>query len=161
MTATTEVSTCTQSKLFIVPLSLAQANERIAQWHRHHKPVVGHKFSIGVRDDGEVLRGVLCAGRPVSRHLDDGYTLEVNRLATDGCDNACSALYGAARRAARALGYRRIITYILASEPGTSLKAAGWVQLKAKTGGGSWNNASRPRVDQHPLEFKQLWIGWV
>ena len=97
--------------LSLVPVSLREANEFVCQHHRHHKPTVGHKFSIGVREDGR-LAGVAICGRPVSRFLDDGYTLEVNRLCTDGVRNACSMLYGAAVRAARAMGYKKVITYI-------------------------------------------------
>ena len=149
-----------QSKLTVVPLTLASANAGIARWHRHHKPVVGHRFSIGVLDEVGVLRGVLCAGRPVARLLDQDLILEVNRLATDGCPNACSSLYGAARRAARAMGYAQIITYILDHEPGTSLKAAGWMLVNDRAGGGAWNNAKRSRSDAHPLGLKQLWAGW-
>ena len=150
-----------QSKLRVVPLTLAKANDAIAKWHRHHKPVAGHRFSLGVVDDLGVLRGVLCAGRPVARLLDQDLMLEVNRSATDGCPNACSALYGAARRTALAMGFDRVITYILDTEPGTSLRAAGWILVKARTGGGSWSTAERPRHDQHPLGFKQLWEGWA
>jgi hypothetical protein len=149
-----------QSKLTVIPLTLAAANEGVARWHRHHKPVVGHRFSLGVLDETGTLRGVLCAGRPVARMLDQDLILEVNRLATDGCRNACSALYGAARRAARAMGFAQIITYILDCEPGTSLRAAGWILVKEKTGGHPWNNATRSRSDAHPLGYKQLWAGW-
>lgn len=95
-------------------------------------------------------------GRPVSRMLDDGYTAEVIRLATNGAKNACSFLYGAARRAALAMGYRRIITYILESETGKSLVAAGWKFVRL-AGGGSWSRPSRKRTDQAPLVTKQLW----
>jgi hypothetical protein len=112
--------------LSLVPVSLREANEFVRQHHRHHKPTVGHKFSIGVREDGR-LAGVAICGRPVSRFLDDGYTLEVNRLCTDGARNACSMLYGAAVRAAKAMGYHKIITYILDSECGVSLKASGFM----------------------------------
>lgn len=125
-----------QSKLRVIPLTLAKANDAIAKWHRHHKPVVGHRFSLGVVDETGTLRGVLCAGRPVARMLDQDLILEVNRVATDGCPNACSALYGSARRAALAMGFDRVITYILDTEPGTSLRAAGWILVKARTGGG-------------------------
>lgn len=149
-----------QSRLTVIPLTLASANAAIVRWHRHHKPVLGHRFSLGVLDDTGTLRGALCAGRPVARMLDQDLTLEVNRLATDGCPNACSALYGAARRAARAMGYTQIITYILDCEPGTSLRAAGWTLVKDRTGGGSWSTGTRPRTDTHPLGFKQLWTGW-
>ena len=98
--------------LMLIPVSLAEANAFVAQHHRHHKPVTGHKFSIGCTADGQLV-GVAIVGRPVSRYLDDGQTLEVNRLCTDGTKNACSMLYAAAWRAARAIGYRKMITYIL------------------------------------------------
>jgi hypothetical protein len=145
-----------QPHLRVIPVSLKGANEFVALHHRHHKPVIGHKFSVGVLDDSDALRGVAIIGRPVSRNLDDGFTLEVNRVATDGVPNACSALYGAARRAAKALGYRRMVTYILESEPGTSLKGAGWKAV-ATTSGGSWNCESRPRVDKAPTCSKVRW----
>lgn len=111
--------------LELIPMTLREANAFVEQHHRHHKPVVGHKFSIGV-SDGEKVVGVAIVGRPVGRFLDDGWTLEVTRLCTDGTHNACSMLYAAAWRAARAMGYRRVVTYILESETGASLKAAGW-----------------------------------
>lgn len=145
-----------QPRLTVVPLPLDEANEFVRVHHRHHKPTVGHKFSLGVADESGAVRGVAIVGRPVARMLDDGLTLEVNRVATDGCPNACSALYGAAWRAAKALGYRRLITYVLSSEPGTSVKAAGWKCL-GERGGGSWSVPSRPRVDMHPLQTKMLW----
>lgn len=137
-------------RLHPVPLGLDEANEFVAKFHRHHQAVRGHKFSIGAAL-GDAVVGVVIVGRPVSRHLDDGLTLEVTRLCTDGSKNACSFLYGAAARASFALGYRRVGTYILKSEPGTSLAAAGW-RLVGETGGKSWSVPSRPRVDTHPLE---------
>src|SRR5439155_2989737 len=99
-----------------VPVSFAQACAFVAAWHRHHRPPTGHKFSIGVADEHDTLVGVAMIGRPVARHLDDGHTLEVERVATDGHRNACSLLYAAAWQAARALGYRRLVTYTQASE---------------------------------------------
>jgi hypothetical protein len=146
----------TQSRLHIRTISLRDANAFIDEVHRHHKPVVGHKFSISVVDDEGTVRGVATVGRPVSRHRDDGITIEVTRVATDGCPNACSALYGAAWRAAKALGYERLGTYTLASEPGTSLRAAGWLPIHTVRGR-SWSAPSRHRTDQHPLEDKILW----
>ena len=137
-----------------MPLPLATANAFVAMEHRHHRPVVGHKFSLGATLNGELI-GVAIIGRPVSRLRDDGMTLEVSRLATDGTRNACSFLYGAAARATFALGYRRLGTYILKEEPGTSLRAAGW-KLIGETGGGSWTTPSRLRIDRHPLGQKQL-----
>lgn len=97
--------------LEVVPMTLKEANAFVEQYHRHHGPVVGHKFSIGC-SDGEKIVGVVIVGRPVSRHLDDGWTLEVNRLCSDGTRNVCSMLYAAAWRAARAMGYKRLVTYI-------------------------------------------------
>jgi hypothetical protein len=142
-------------RLTAYPMDLAEANAFVAEHHRHHRPVVGHKFSIGAAM-GEKVVGVVIVGRPVARMRDDGMTLEVTRLATDGTKNACSFLYGAAARAGFALGYKRIGTYILDSEPGSSLKAAGW-KLIGTAGGGSWSVPSRPRVDKHPLQSKLLW----
>ena len=144
--------------LRIQPITFPEASAFVAKHHRHHKPPVGHKFSIAVSDGAEV-RGVIMVGRPVSRHLDDGMTLEVNRCCTDGARNAPSALYGAAWRAAKALGYSRLITYTLAEEGGASLRGAGWQVINEKAGGGSWDtpNAGRPRVDMHPTQAKLLW----
>lgn len=144
-----------KDRLYICPISLAEANEFVAQHHRHHKKVVGHKFSIAAARGDEIV-GVAIVGRPVSRHLDDGWTLEVNRLCTDGTRNACSMLYAAAWRAARAMGYKRLITYILESEPGTSLKAAGWKCI-GKAGGLRWTGKRRPEVDLYPAQMKLRW----
>lgn len=138
----------------IVPITFEEANAFVARFHRHHKPAVGHKFSVAV-SDGEI-RGVAIVGRPVSRHLDDGWTLEVNRCCTDGTRNACSALYSASWRAAKALGYRRLITYTLPEEGGASLRGAGW-KLIGERGGGKWSRADRPRVDTHPTQAKLYW----
>jgi len=136
-------------------LGLDEANEFVRVHHRHHKPVAFHLFSIGAALDGEIV-GVAIIGLPVARMRDDGVTAEVTRLCTDGSKNACSFLYGASARAAFALGFKRIGTYILASEPGVSLTAAGWRQLGGVRGGGSWSRPSRPRVDKHPLQGKLL-----
>lgn len=144
-----------QPRLTIVPVTLREANAYIEATHRHHGTARGCKFSIGVRDDDGTLRGVAIVGRPVARLRDDGLTAEVTRLATDGCPNACSALYAAAWRAARAMGYQRLGTYILASEPGTSLRAAGW-QMVGAVKGRAWSCPSRPR-DAHDIVDKQLW----
>jgi hypothetical protein len=143
------------ARLAIVPATLDEANAFVAVHHRHHKPVPGAKFCLAVATGGSVV-GVAIVGRPVSRMLDDGWTLEVNRSCTDGTKNANSALYGACRRAAFALGYRRLITYTLRSEGGASLRAAGWKCL-GEAGGGRWNRRGRPRVDIHPLQRKLAW----
>lgn len=144
------------SKLRIVPADLDEANAFVKRHHRHHGKMVGHKFSLAVVDESDEVRGVAIVGRPVSFRLDNGMTLEVNRVATDGHPNACSALYAAAWRATKALGYSRLITYTLDTEPGTSLIAAGW-KLIGAAGGGSWNCPARPRVDKHPLQSKLKW----
>lgn len=145
-----------QARLHIVPCELDEANAFIARHHRHHDPATGHRFSIAVADDQDEIRGVAIVGRPNGRLSDNGFTAEVTRLATDGHPNACSALYAAAWRACRAMGYLRLITYTLNTEPGTSLEAAGW-KLVAETRGGSWSRRGRPRVDKHPLQRKLLW----
>jgi hypothetical protein len=143
------------SRLTLVPLDLDEANALVEQWHRHHKPVRGYKYAIGAWKDGKIV-GAAIVGRPVNRIRQDGWTLEVTRVATDGTRNACSFLYGAAARAAFAMGYRRVGTYTLASEPGTSLKAAGWRCIGEVTGR-SWSCTSRPRVDTQPLQNKLAW----
>jgi len=138
--------------LILTTVSLADANAFVASKHRHHKPVRGHKFSIGCVADG-ALAGVAIVGRPVSRYLDDGLTLEVTRLCTDGTKNACSFLYGAAWRAAKALGYKKIITYTLATETGASLKAAGWI-CEGMAGGLRWTGKRKPPSDLYPAQMK-------
>jgi hypothetical protein len=140
----------------VIPLSLAEANIFVTQHHRHHGPVVGHRFSLGVADASGHVRGVAIVGRPVARGFDPELTLEVTRVATDGAKDACSALYGACRRAAFALGYRKLVTYTLASESGVSLKAAGYHAV-AEVRGRSWSCQSRPRIDTHPLQGKIRW----
>jgi hypothetical protein len=135
-------------------VELAEANAFVRQFHRHHGGVRGHLFSIGAGCDGRIC-GVAIVGRPVARGRQDGVTAELTRLCTDGTANACSFLYGAAARAAFALGYKRIGTYILKSEGGVSLKAAGW-RLIGEVRGRSWSAPSRPRVDRHPLQDKLL-----
>ena len=141
-------------RLEIAPIDFRCAADFVREKHRHHTPPQGHKFSLAAVA-GDALVGVVIVGRPVARRRDDGQTLEVTRLCTDGHPNACSFLYGAAARAAFALGYKRIGTYILKREPGTSLVAAGW-KLIGETPGKSWSVPSRPRNDKHPIEPKLL-----
>lgn len=141
--------------MILCPMKLDDANDFVRALHRHHGKVIGHKFSIGAVKDGELV-GVAIIGRPVARRRDDGRTLEVARLCTDGTKNACSFLYGAAARAAFALGYARIGTYILKSEDGTSLSACGW-RMIAETPGRSWSVPTRHRTDKHPLGQRTLW----
>lgn len=128
------------STLHVVPLELKQLNELVARLHRHHKPVVGHRFSIGVQTDGKIVGGC-SVGRPAARLTDQRRTLEVTRLVTDGTPNACSMLYAAAARAGKALGYEKIQTFILEKELGASLRAAGW-KFDGESAGGDWNRES-------------------
>lgn len=143
------------SGLELVPCEIDEAFEFVRRVHRHHVPPPGAKWAIAAALKGEVV-GIAVVGRPSSRMRQDGWTLEVTRLATDGTKNACSFLYAASWRSVRAHGYRRCGTYILKSESGASLIAAGW-RLIGETKGGSWNRESRPRVDKHPLQPKLLW----
>lgn len=140
------------SRAEIVPLTLAEARRYVAEHHRHNEPPQGHRFSIGLRRDGELV-GVVIAGHPQARKADDGLTIELLRLTTEGDRNACSRLYGAACRAAAAMGYRKVITYTLAEEPGTSLRASGFTEdahLEAHDG---WKHTDGPRS----AELPRLW----
>ena len=144
-------------RLHLATVTLAAANAYVADHHRHHGRVAGHKFSLGAFGEDAALHGVAVVGRPVARHRDDGSTLEVTRLCTDGTPNACSFLYGAAWRAARALGYSRLGTYVLAAEPGTSLRAAGW-RVVREVRGQPWSREARPRSDRGTsVSPKRLW----
>ena len=148
---------CGDVMLEITPITFEEANAFVGKFHRHHKPMQGCKFCVAVSDNEQVV-GVAIVGRPVARMLDNGWTLEVNRCCTDGTKNACSMLYSAAWKAAKALGYRRLITYTLPEEGGASLKASNWKCLGLR-GGGNWNVKSRPRVDTDELlrGQKLLW----
>lgn len=125
-------------RLEIVPVTFRQACEFVSRHHRHHAPPRGVKFTLGVQDEAGDLRGVAMVGRPVARAFDDGRTAEVNRTCTDGCPNANSALYGAAWRAAKAMGYLRLITYTQAGESGASLRGAGWRVVADRPARRSW-----------------------
>ena len=119
--------------LQVVPCTIRDACAFVAQHHRHHRPPQGALFAVAVADETEV-RGVAIVGRPVARRLDDGWTVEVTRVATDG----------------------KAITYTLVEEKGASVRAAGWTCI-GEAGGGSWSCKSRPRVDRHPLQVKLRW----
>lgn len=151
-------------KYTLQPMTLKEAQSFVDQHHRHNVAPQGHKFSIGL-SNGENVIGVVIVGRPVARHNDDGWTLEVTRCCVlEGHRNANSMLYAAAWRAARAMGYHRLITYTLKSETGTSLKASGWKVIGATKGKEKgWNVPSRPRVkaERYPTEDKAIWeISW-
>ena len=134
--------------LRVVHINRADAFGFVADHHRHHKPPPGSVFQLGVADEDDTLVGVAIVGRPVARHFDNGKTLEVNRTATDGTRNANSMLYGAAWRAAKALGYDRLITYTQAGETGASLRGAGWSVVGERTPTVGWSRPSRPREDR-------------
>jgi hypothetical protein len=137
-------------RFIIIPIDLKTANDFVVKHHRHHGKVQGHKFSIGLYDlKQDKMVAVAIVGRPVARNLDDGITLEVTRMCSDGTKNACSILYSRAWQVAQALGYCRIVTYILESENGASLKASNYTYT-GDTPGRSWG-VSRPRIDKHPL----------
>lgn len=131
----------------IVPITLKAAQEFVKEHHRHNKPPVGHKFSVGLETDWGLLIGVACAGRPVARMFDNGLTLEVNRTCTLGDKNANSMLYGSVWRAAKAMGYRRCITYTQHDESGASLRAVGWIRVKELPPNKGWNMPGRFRSD--------------
>jgi hypothetical protein len=132
----------------LYPVTFREACDFIAKHHRHNKPPVGWKFGIGLLGGLPYeLVAVATAGRPVARHFDDGVTLEVNRTCTDGTANANSMLYGAVWRAAKAMGYRRCITYTQADETGASLRAVGWCKVKEIAPHVGWSRPSRGRDD--------------
>lgn len=139
----------------IVPITLKTANAFVTNYHRHHKAVVGCKFCIGLQDTNGKLCGVAICGRPVSRYLDNGRTLEINRLCTDGTQNACSMLYGGCVRVAKQMGYYKVITYILQSENGASLKASNFV-CEGVAGGKMWTG-KRHHDNGVPQELKTRW----
>ena len=141
--------------LKIRPCTLKQANELVASIHRHHKPCVGHRFSLACYDDDKLVGVVIC-GRPVARMCDAYGTLEILRCATDGTANVVSKLYGAVCRAADAMGFHTVQTYTLPEEGGASLKASGF-QFLGEAGGGQWVHTHGPRRTDQPTGTKWKW----
>lgn len=139
----------------VIPITIRQANAYVTEHHRHHGKTAGCKFALGLKNNGKLI-GVAICGRPVSRYLDDGLTLEINRLCTDGTRNACSKLYGACLRVAKEMGYKKVITYILASENGASVKAANF-KFDGIAGGKFWTG-KRHKDNGVPQEYKQRYI---
>ena len=139
-------------RLELVPISQKEAKLFVKRHHRHHKPPVGSIFQVACSNGNKIV-GVAIVGRPVARLLDNGWTVEITRLCTIGTKNAASMLCAAAWRIAKNLGYKKLITYILDNETGTSLTAAGFKNI-GECGGGKWNRKGRPRVDEHPLQRK-------
>ncbi|MBK4723920.1 XF1762 family protein [Pantoea agglomerans] len=133
--------------MIIIPVTFRRACEFVLALHRHNKPPRGHKFSIGLEKNGALV-GVAMAGRPIARHFDDGLTLEVNRTCTDGSRNANSMLYGAVRRTAWGMGYKRVITYTQCEESGASLRAAGFVLVKTLPARAGWAASSVKMKEQ-------------
>lgn len=150
------VGAMTQQRLIVAPCSNEAAKIYVESFHRHHGSSVQARFCIAACDEIGNVRGVAMVGRPVSRVLDNGWTLEVNRLASDGCPNVCSLLYSASRRIAREMGYRKLITYIREDEPGTSLRAAGW-RFEEAIRARSWNMPGRPREDKTEIVRRGRW----
>jgi hypothetical protein len=144
------------TRLRLIPVTITQAKAFVAEHHRHHGPPVSGLFAVGVCNEQQKPVGIAIVGRPVARMLQHGLTAEVTRLCALEAANVCSLLYAACWRATRALGHRRLVTYILSEEPGTSLRASGW-RLIAKTRGGTWGRAGRPRDGKHPMGPKQRW----
>ena len=145
---------------YIRPITLKEANAFVIANHRHHDSVTGCKFAIGLNkviDGVDTLIGVAICGRPVSRHLDDGLTLEINRLCVTEAGNSCSMLYGACSRIARDMGYKKIITYILQSESGISLKASNFILEDEECGGKNWSGTRKRKHNTVPEELKQRW----
>lgn len=142
------------SKFTAVPMDQKQVQAYIDENHRHHRGAIGDKFRFGVLDSNGDLIGVAQCGRPVSRYLDDGKTVEVLRVCTDGTKDACSFIYSKCARIAKELGYARIITYILETEDGTSLKASGWVLDDPECGGKTWENCTRTK--ERPVQMSMF-----
>lgn len=142
----------------IVPIFQREAFDFITKVHRHHIKPVGSIFQLGLSNKGlnDNLIGCAVVGRPVARKIQDGFTCEVTRMCTDGSKNACSKLYSACARIAKEMGYKKIVTYILESETGVSLRASGWKFVRS-TPGKSWSVPSRERIDKHPLGVKHLY----
>lgn len=143
--------------LRVVPVTLTEANAFVVRFHRHHSTKAGARFALAATMGGAIV-GVAIVARPVARHLDDGKTAELARLATDGTRNACSFLLATVARVVRAMGYQRLITYTLPVEGGASLRAAGW-RAEHLTAGGDWSRAGRPRADDNP-GAKLRWTAW-
>ena len=144
------------------PISLREARQYIAENHRHSRAPQGWLFGVAAVDGGRIA-GVGVAGRPVARMLQDGFTVEITRVCTDGSRNVCSLLYGALCRAAKALGYRCVITYTLATEPGSSVLASGFTR-SGMVAADVWDRPARPRrtIDLFgepitPVGAKQRW----
>jgi len=142
-------------RLFVVPMTLRAAREYVNANHRHHRAPQGGLFAVGTAI-GDQIVGCAIVGKPVARMLNDGRTVEITRLCTDGTRNACSFLYRVCVRVAKSMGYARVLTYTLPHEGGASLRGAGFRHTHT-TDGGSWSRPSRGRIDKHPTQEKFRW----
>ncbi len=144
--------------LHLAPVRSRDAAAFVQDWHRHHPPPAGQIFAVGAADEDGILRAVVIVGRPLARHLDNGATLEVTRTCSDGARNANSLLLGAAWRAAKALGYTRLITYTQDGESGASLRGAHWRVVAERRPRPGWHTPSRPRATRHTAYIaRTLW----
>lgn len=131
----------------IIPLDLKTANEFVTKHHRHNRKVTGHKFSIGLEKDGQLI-GVAIAGRPVARLLDNGKTIEITRVCVKPQQkNACSKLLARMKQLCQLMGYQKIITYTLQKESQSSLKAIR-ARIVANVKPSKWDSPSRPAIHQ-------------
>lgn len=146
-----------RSRLFIVPVSLKDANAFVSHYHRHNKPVPIAKFTIGVVDETGLLRGIAIVNNPIVPQLMDTWTAEVIRVATDGCQNACSALYAASRKIAFAMGYQKLITYTLQEESGASMRGAGWQRVKETKANRGWSHRTGRKDQEVYTKDKWRW----
>jgi hypothetical protein len=148
----------------LCPVTLRTACDFVKEHHRHNDSPQGHKFSIGLTENG-LLIGVVIVGNPIARFQCDGYTAEVTRCCVlEGYRNANSKLYGAAVRAAKAMGYRRILTYTLPAESGATLKAVGFhVDGVTKYNPKGWDMPNRPRKmpERYPTGSKIRWVKFI
>lgn len=146
-------------RLSLIPITIKEANLFVLNFHRHNRPTVGGKFAVGAAFDSEMV-GVVIVGRPIARLLNDDFTAEVYRTCCSPAapKNTNSFLYAAAWRASRAMGYRKLITYILKTESGSSLRGAGWRVVAEVIPSGDWGSTKRIREWQ-PI-FGQQKLRW-
>lgn len=143
--------------MIVRPITFNAAKKHLAENHRHLRKLTGWLFGVAILDSDGRMIGVAAAGRPVSRHLQDGLTVEIIRVCTDGTPNSCSFAYGALRRAAVSLGYQRVYTYTRSDEPGISVRAAGFV-FDGEAGGGESDRPSRRREPVEDPSPKHRWV---
>lgn len=143
--------------LHVRPMLVAPAREHVLKNHRRLPRLRGAMWAVGCYDGADLL-GVALVGRPRARAADGLGRLELVRLSVvEGVPNACSMLYGACARAARAMGALDLWTYIHEDEPGTSLRAAGWI-FDRMTRAEEWDRPSRARGKAADARPKARWF---